>query len=198
MQYQAEIMALLYTSGDQGLELGIMAELLEISKSALRQSLDELKINLEADEQSGLIISQFDDIYKLVTKPQFGSLLNRYFKSGLSTTLSQAALEVLSIIAYKQPVTRVEIDEIRGVQSSGTLQTLIVRQLVKENGRKNVPGKPIIYATTEQFLDYFGLKTLKELPDISEFEDSELDKDGNLDLFYSKFEKLENNEENNG
>lgn len=197
MQYQAEIMALLYTSGDQGLELGIMAELLEVSRSAMRQLLDELKHNLETDEQSGLIINQFDEVYKLVTKPQFGQLLNRYFKSELSTTLSQAALEVLSIIAYKQPITRVEIDEIRGVQSSGTLQTLIVRQLIKENGRKNVPGKPIVYATSEQFLDYFGLKSLDELPDLTEFEDTELDKKGNLDLFYGKFERLEK-EDNNG
>ncbi|MGR3741853.1 SMC-Scp complex subunit ScpB [Companilactobacillus sp. DQM5] len=196
MQYRAEIMALLYTSGDQGLDLGIMAELLEISKSALRQNLEELKDVLLNDEKSGLIINQHEDIYKLVTKPELGSLLNRYFKSGLSTTLSQAALEILSIIAYKQPITRVEIDEIRGVQSSGTIQTLMVRQLIKENGRKNVPGKPILYGTTEQFLDYFGLKNLNELPDIEEFKDSELDKDGNLDLFYSKFERLENEENN--
>lgn len=189
MQYQAELMALLYTSGDQGLEIGIIAELLEISTSATRQSMEALKNILDEDENSGLTINQFEDTYKLVTKPEYGPLLNRYFKSGLSTTLSQAALEILSIVAYKQPITRVEIDEVRGVQSSGTLQTLMVRQLVKEQGRKDVPGKPILYVTTDQFLDYFGLKDLKELPDISEFEDTDLDRDGNLDLFYGKFQE---------
>ncbi|MDO1605378.1 SMC-Scp complex subunit ScpB [Lactobacillus sp. YT155] len=196
MQYQAELMALLYTSGDQGLEIGIIAELLEISTSATRQSMEALKNILDEDENSGLTINQFEDTYKLVTKPEYGPLLNRYFKSGLSTTLSQAALEILSIVAYKQPITRVEIDEVRGVQSSGTLQTLMVRQLVKEQGRKDVPGKPILYVTTDQFLDYFGLKDLKELPDISEFEDTDLDRDGNLDLFYGKFQELENEEAN--
>lgn len=196
MQYQAELMALLYTSGDQGLEIGIIAELLEISTSATRQSMEALKNILDEDENSGLTINQFEDTYKLVTKSEYGPLLNRYFKSGLSTTLSQAALEILSIVAYKQPITRVEIDEVRGVQSSGTLQTLMVRQLVKEQGRKDVPGKPILYVTTDQFLDYFGLKDLKELPDISEFEDTDLDRDGNLDLFYGKFQELENEEAN--
>lgn len=186
MKYQAEIMALLYTSGDQGMSLDTIAELLEIQKPALRQILFQIKEKLDKSDDSGLTIVQNNELYKLLTKAKYGSLLSQYFKTGLATTLSQAALEVLAIIAYKQPITRVEIDTIRGVQSSGTLQTLIVRQLVKEKGRKNVAGKPIIYGTTEEFLDYFALENLSELPDITEFE--ELDKNGNLDLFDNKFE----------
>lgn len=186
MKYQAEIMALLYASGDQGLALNVLSELLELDKTALRQVLFEVRQKLNNSKDIGLTIVQNDDLYKLVTKPEFGSLLNKYFKNGLSTTLSQAALEVLAIVAYKQPVTRVEIDTIRGIQSAGTLQTLVVRQLVEEKGRKNVAGKPIIYGTTAEFLNYFALENLAELPDIKEFEDLELDKNGNLDLFNSE------------
>ncbi|GEO57259.1 SMC-Scp complex subunit ScpB [Companilactobacillus bobalius] len=170
--YQAKIMALLFVAGDQGIKERDLAGLLEIDSAALRQNIEELKVKLMTDVDSGVELVEFNSNYKLVTKNEFNELLTKYFKTGLATKLSQAALEVLSIIAYRQPITRIEIDEIRGVQSSGSLNTLLMRKLIKENGKKDVPGHPNLYVVTDEFFDYFGIKDLKELPKIENFEDS--------------------------
>jgi len=168
--YQAKIMALLFVAGDQGIKEKDLAELLEIDSAALRQNIEELKIKLLTDVDSGIQLVDYNSVYKLVTKNEFNELLTKYFKAGLGSKLSQAALEVLSIIAYRQPITRIEIDEIRGVQSSGSLNTLLMRKLIKENGKKNVPGHPNIYVVTDEFFDYFGIKSLTDLPKIEKFE----------------------------
>lgn len=169
--YQAKIMALLFVAGDQGIKEKDLAGLLEIDSAALRQNIEELKVKLLADDDSGIQLVEFNSLYKLVTKNEFNELLTKYFKSGLGSKLSQAALEVLSIVAYRQPITRIEIDEIRGVQSSGSLNTLLMRKLIKENGKKNVPGHPNLYVVTDAFFDYFGIKDVKDLPKIENFED---------------------------
>jgi len=106
----------------------------------------------------------------LITKSEYSELLTKYFKTGLGTKLSQAALEVLSIVAYRQPITRIEVDEIRGVQSSGSINTLLARKLIKENGKKDVIGHPNLYVVTDEFFDYFGIKNIEELPKIEKFE----------------------------
>ncbi|MGQ2374213.1 SMC-Scp complex subunit ScpB [Companilactobacillus zhachilii] len=165
-------MALLFVAGDQGIKEKDLAGLLEIDSAALRQNIEELKIKLMTDVDSGIQLVDFNDVYKLVTKNEFAELLTKYFKAGLGSKLSQAALEVLSIIAYRQPITRIEIDEIRGVQSSGSLNTLLMRKLIKENGKKNVPGHPNLYVVTDEFFDYFGIKSIDELPKIEKFEDN--------------------------
>lgn len=165
-------MALLFVAGDQGIKEKDLAGLLEIDSAALRQNIEELKIKLMTDVDSGIQLVDFNDVYKLVTKNEFAELLTKYFKAGLGSKLSQAALEVLSIIAYRQPITRIEIDEIRGVQSSGSLNTLLMRKLIKENGKKNVPGHPNLYVLTDEFFDYFGIKSIEELPKIEKFEDN--------------------------
>ncbi|MDT6951629.1 SMC-Scp complex subunit ScpB [Companilactobacillus alimentarius] len=170
--YQAKIMALLFVAGDQGIKEHDLADLLEIDGAALRQNLEQLKVKLITDGESGIQLVQYNSTYKLVTKNENSELLTKYFKAGLGTKLSQAALEVLSIIAYRQPITRIEIDEIRGVQSSGSINTLLVRKLIKENGKKNVPGHPNLYVVTDEFFDYFGIKSLKELPKIENFKDA--------------------------
>jgi len=169
--YQAKIMALLFVAGDQGIKEKDLAGLLEIDSAALRQNIEELKIKLMTDNDSGIQLVDYNELYKLVTKNEFNDLLTKYFKSGLGTKLSQAALEVLSIVAYRQPITRIEIDEIRGVQSSGSLNTLLMRKLIKENGKKDVPGHPNLYVVTDSFFDYFGIKSLKDLPELENFED---------------------------
>lgn len=165
-------MALLFVAGDQGIKEKDLAGLLEIDSAALRQNIEELKIKLMTDVDSGIQLVDFNDVYKLVTKNEFAELLTKYFKAGLGSKLSQAALEVLSIIAYRQPITRIEIDEIRGVQSSGSLNTLLMRKLIKENGKNNVPGHPNLYVLTDEFFDYFGIKSIEELPKIEKFEDN--------------------------
>lgn len=169
--YQAKIMALLFVAGDQGIKEKDLAGLLEIDSAALRQNIEELTVKLMTDPNSGVQLVDYNGLYKLVTKSEFSELLTKYFKSGLGTKLSQAALEVLSIIAYRQPITRIEIDEIRGVQSSGSLNTLLMRRMIKENGKKDVPGHPNLYIVTDEFFDYFGIKSIKDLPELEKFED---------------------------
>lgn len=177
--YQAEIMALLFVAGDNGISEADLASLIELDKSAIRQNLEQLEIKLTNDKSSGIKLVKFNKIYKLVTKSEYSEILTRFFKSGLGTKLSQAALEVLSIVAYKQPITRIEIDQIRGVQSSGSVNTLVARKLIKEDGKKDVPGHPNLYVVTEYFFDYFGIKDLNEMPKIENFENPQ----GNIDLF---------------
>ncbi|WP_270766000.1 SMC-Scp complex subunit ScpB [Lacticaseibacillus rhamnosus] len=160
--------AILYTAGESGVTLGELASILEISESAMRQQLEAYQQRLAADDQRGLQVQQFADRYYLLTKPVFVSAIKKYFAGPPAAGLSQAALEVLAIIAYQQPITRIEIDEIRGVQSSGALTTLASRQLIKEAGRKEAPGRPILYATTQFFLDYFGLNQLADLPPLAD------------------------------
>ncbi|MFC6323325.1 SMC-Scp complex subunit ScpB [Companilactobacillus baiquanensis] len=164
-------MALLFVAGDQGISEKDLADLLEIDRAALRQSVEQLKIKLMSDVESGIMLEEFNTSYKLITKSEYSELLTKYFKTGLGTKLSQAALEVLSIIAYRQPITRIEVDEIRGVQSSGSINTLLARKLIKENGKKDVIGHPNLYVVTDEFFDYFGIKNIKELPKIEKFED---------------------------
>nr|WP_153384437.1 SMC-Scp complex subunit ScpB [Companilactobacillus halodurans] len=164
-------MALLFVAGDQGIKEKDLAQLLEIDSAALRQNIEELKVKLLTDQDSGIQLVEYNSLYKLVTKNEFSELLTSFFKAGLGTKLSQAALEILSIVAYRQPITRVEIDEIRGVQSSGSLNTLLMRKLIKEHGKKNVPGHPNLYMVTDEFFDYFGIKSISELPKIENFED---------------------------
>ncbi|WP_057764222.1 SMC-Scp complex subunit ScpB [Companilactobacillus tucceti] len=164
-------MALLFVAGDQGIKEKDLAELLEIDRAALRQSIEQLKIKLMSDQDSGIMLFQYNTSYKLITKSEYSELLTKYFKTGLGTKLSQAALEVLSIIAYRQPITRIEVDEIRGVQSSGSINTLLARKLIKEDGKKDVIGHPNLYVLTDEFFDYFGIKSIEELPKIEKFED---------------------------
>ncbi len=179
--YQAKIMALLFVAGDQGIKEHDLAQLLEIDSAALRQNIEQLEIKLDSDENSGIKLANFNSQYKLITKSVYSDVLTKYFKSGLGTKLSQAALEVLSIVAYRQPITRIEIDDIRGVQSSGSINTLLARNLIKEDGKKNVPGHPNLYVVTDYFFDYFGIKNLKELPEIEKFENDETENIGDFD-----------------
>ncbi|WP_129044893.1 SMC-Scp complex subunit ScpB [Companilactobacillus metriopterae] len=172
--YQAEITALLFVAGDQGISEKELLSLLDIDKKTLKYLLSELEISFDSDERLGFRLAKFNSTYKLVTKSEYSDILNSFFESGLGTKLSQAALEVLSIVAYRQPITRVEVDEIRGVQSSGSMNTLIARDLIKEKGKKDVPGHPNLYVVTEHFFDYFGIRDIKELPDFESFENIDI------------------------
>ncbi|WP_155285854.1 SMC-Scp complex subunit ScpB [Lacticaseibacillus zhaodongensis] len=175
------IEAVLYAAGEDGIELGALSQVLGISSAATRQQLGEYGRTLDAAPDRGLKLRNSDERYYLVTKPEFADALKKYFQGPPATGLSQAALEVLAIIAYKQPVTRVDIDEIRGVQSSGALQTLVTRQLIEEAGRLDAPGRPIMYATSTRFLDYFGLERIDDLPQLAADQDAGVE--GQMDLF---------------
>ncbi|MFD0897586.1 SMC-Scp complex subunit ScpB [Loigolactobacillus binensis] len=163
----AELESLLYVAGDDGISLDELDQLLTISRATIKRALAAFAEQLAADKQRGLLLFHFGDRYKLVTKKAYATLIKRYFETPLTTKLSQASLETLAIIAYKQPITRIKIDEIRGVQSGGALQRLMLRQLIEEQGRKNAPGRPILYGTSAFFLDYFGLESLAALPPLT-------------------------------
>ncbi|MCM1570674.1 SMC-Scp complex subunit ScpB [Latilactobacillus sakei subsp. carnosus] len=195
MNHLAEIESLLYVAGDEGITLQHIARLIMLDEAAVRQLLTKLAKRYQEDEQSGLNLIQAADCYKLVTKKAYAGLLKAYFDGPVSTSISQAALEVLAIIVYRQPLTRIEIDEVRGVQSSGAIQTLLARQLIVEKGRKDAPGRPILYGTSDYFLDYFGLGSLKELPELEQMtltdDTAESDNDS-ADLYYRQFEQTLN------
>lgn len=184
MSLNQDLVALLYTAGDQGITLVDLAATLQTDQAAIRQHLEDLMQQMTQDNQEALVIQQYGDVYKLLTKPQYYTLIKNYWQLLQTATLSQAALEILAIIAYRQPITRIEIDEIRGVKnSSSTLQTLVIRQLVQNVGHKNAPGRPRLYGTTPEFLDYFGLKNLAQLPDLPEFQNEKFPDQENFHLF---------------
>ena len=189
--YISVLEGLLFVAGDDGISLEEASYILELERSAVRQLLDELKKRLE-DENSGLELLLTASHYKLVTKASLKSYIEKYAVSPYSSQLSQASLETLAIIAYKQPVTRVDIESIRGVQSSGSIQKLLLRDLIEEAGRLETPGRPKLYKTTAYFMDYFGLESLDALPDASDLFD--LDSEEASQLFrdnHDLFEELE-------
>lgn len=183
---EAAIEALLFVAGDEGLSLEEMSTLLETSTQEVYAALMQLQQKYKT-AASGLTLLEVGDRFELATKKEFSAVVKKYAVSPFATSLSQAALETLAIIAYKQPVTRMEVDEIRGVQSSGSIHKLVLRGLIEEKGRIEAPGRPIIYGTTDYFMDYFGLKALTELPDISELEAEE--EEDETELFYERFTK---------
>ncbi|MCH4172628.1 MAG: SMC-Scp complex subunit ScpB [Lactobacillus sp.] len=195
MNYMAAIQALLYAAGDDGTSIGVLAQALELDAAPVRQSLGKLQAKLAADPDSGLAIIEYGQTIKLATKPQYIKAIQTFLAGNVGHHLSQAALEVLAIVAYQQPITRIEIDALRGVNSSGALQTLIARQLLTEAGRKEVAGRPILYATSAYFLDYFGLSDLTQLPELAENTQATQEKN-QVDLFYSQFQAALNTNTN--
>lgn len=188
---QAQIEGLLFISGDEGITLGDLAKVSGFMKPAILAILQELKAKYENDPSCAFVLLESAQTYRLATKHQLAPVIKHYFEVPLTMPLTKALLEVLAIVAYRQPITRLEIDEIRGVQSSGSLQKLMVRGLVDTHGRLDAPGRPFLYATTSAFLDYFGLSSLKELPPLPD--QDELDHETmNGDIF---LEALQNREE---
>ena len=159
------ILAVLFAAGEP-LELERLAEGLGVDKAALRQALERLQGRLQ---EAGLPLEllKMEDRYQLCTKTEYASYVRRALDIRRNTPLSQAAMEVLAIIAYNQPVTRAFVEQIRGVDSSSAVNSLVARDLVEEAGRLELPGRPIAYRTTANFLRCFGLQSLEQLPDIT-------------------------------
>jgi len=153
---------ILFVVGDEGITLDKICEILEINLEEAKKLLLELKKTYENDDR-GIRISYLGDTFKLTTKKEH----QEYYKKLVETsdnTLSPSALEVLAIVAYNQPITRIEIDELRGVSSTYVLRRLVAKGLLKEAGKSTMPGRPNLYKTTSDFLDYFGLASLSDLP----------------------------------
>jgi segregation and condensation protein B len=160
---KAIVESLLFVSNEP-LSLDKMTKIVGVSKSNLKDLITEMVEEFEENSR-GIQLLEVGEGYKLATKPQYYQFIEKLYKPNI-TSLSQAALETLSIIAYKQPITKAEIEILRGVKSDGVIAKLLERNIIEEKGRKDVPGKPIIYGTGNNFLNYFGLKDLNELPEV--------------------------------
>ena len=180
---------LLFVVGDEGLTLKQIAQILDCDIDECKEILLELKQSYES-ENRGIRISYLGDAFKLTTKPEHKEYYQKLICNPQTNTLSEAALETLAIIAYNQPITRIEIDEMRGVNNTWILRKLVAKGLVKEVGKSTMPGRPNLYGTTSDFLDYFGLSTIKDLPMVAKEKE-----EASKDLFNSIY-KEDNNDNN--
>lgn len=163
-----DLEALLFAT-DSPLTAARLKPILELGSKEIRELVDELNAEYEAQERAFSIV-EFGGGWQLASRPEYMAMIQKLYKGRRYVRLSKAALEVLAIIAYRQPVTRMEIEEIRGVQVSGVLQTLTERNLVTVVGRSEAVGNPILYGTTREFLNHMGLKGLHQLPPLPELE----------------------------
>lgn len=147
----------------------------DAEKSEIRKAINEMMVERN-ENSSGLIIKKYENKYQFSTRSDHEKYISNIVKKS-EKNLSNSSLETLSIIAYKQPITRAEIDKIRGVKSQSTIDSLLDKKLIKENGRLDKIGKPIIYVTTDSFLKYFNISSLDQLPKIDEEIAGELDED---------------------
>ena len=185
VHWEGILESLLFVAGDEGLTLQQMKKIMEIPEHKVLEVIESLKESYRKDPNRGIMLVEMAGTYQLATKKENAEYLKRLVETPPSSSLSQAALETLTIIAYKQPITKVEIEEIRGVRTERPLQTLIARGLIQEVGRKDGPGRAILYGTTREFLDYFGLKDISELPPLPEEDDKPIGEEP--DLFYTAF-----------
>lgn len=162
--------ALLFVTADPIPTLRFVALLGAVTKQEVEQALDGLRHEYE-QEGRGLQLVEVAGGYRIVTKAEFAPWLKRLEKVKAPSKLSRSALESLAIIAYKQPIVRAEVEQIRGVETSGVIRTLLERKLVRIVGRKEEPGRPIMYGTTKFFLEHFGLRDLSQLPPLREFKE---------------------------
>lgn len=180
------IEGLLFAAGEEGLELKQLAEVMELDWKFTQTLVEELKADLKRQGR-GIQVVEIAGALQLATLPEHAPYFERLASSPSRASLSQAALETLSIVAYKQPITRVEIEEIRGVKCDRALQTLVAKDLIEEKGRAEAIGRPILYGTTRSFLDYFALNGLQDLPDSSQFE-HEIDLEEETRMLFDKLE----------
>ena len=162
---------LLFVVGDEGVTLKEICEILNIKEEEAKELLINLKQEYES-ENRGIKISFLGDAFKLTTKKEH----KEYYQKLVTTKesiLSQSQLEVLAIIAYNEPITRIEIDEIRGISSAYIVKKLLSKDLIKVVGKSDLPGKPNLYRTTREFLDFFGLASINDLPEIVNIETNE-------------------------
>jgi segregation and condensation protein B len=145
----------------------------EVDIGLIKETLSSLKSEYES-LNGGLRINEVAGGFRMATEPSLSIWLNKLYRSRYTDKLTKPSLETLSIIAYKQPITKAEIELIRGVNVDGVINTLLERELIKIVGRKETIGRPILYGTTNQFLEYFGLNSLSELPNLREFENIDL------------------------
>ena len=184
---KSAIESMLFVSGEP-LALRELSNNLELKEKNVEEILSEMANEYE-DKSRGIRLISINGEYQLVTKSENSDFVQKLLKKNKKHSLSQASIESLAIIAYKQPITRIDIDEIRGVKSESAIARLIERGLIKDIGRLEVPGRPILYGTTDEFLRQFGLKTIKELPSLDLYSDEETQ--SSIDLLNKAIEDME-------
>lgn len=170
------IEGLLYVQGDLGLTINQIEDILEIPEEEAKRLALNLK-NYYEENNRGLRINYLGNTIKLTTKEEHQKYYQKLLESPSSNNLSESALEVLAIIAYNEPITRGDLEKLRGVDSTYVLRRLLAKGLIKECGKSDLPGRPILYKTTNDFLDYFGLASIKDLPNIELLEENNSPKD---------------------
>ena len=179
---------LLYVQGDIGITIGQIMEIMEIDENKAKEIILNLK-NYYDENNRGLRINFLGNTIKLTTREEHREYYQKLLEEPSSHTLSQSALETLAIIAYNEPITRGDVDSYRGVDSSYVMRRLLAKGLIKECGKSDLPGRPILYKTTDEFLDYFGLASKEDLPNIELFEEE----DNPKDLYTSIYKEGDNN-----
>lgn len=189
INWKSIVESLLFAAGDEGLSLKQIAIVLEIDEIQAESIMRELIEDYTSSVSRGITVVELAGTFQLATKKENSDYLKKLVVAPAASGLSQAALETLAIIAYKQPITRTEIEEIRGVKTERPLQTLAAKALIKEIGRAEGTGRAYLYGTTKEFLDYFGLKRIEELPPLPEKTDETDFLQDDADLFFGKFQE---------
>ena len=187
MKKEAILEGLLFVVGDDGLTLSQVEDILDIDSDEAKDLITNLRKEYESANR-GITINFLGNTLKLTTKKEHKDYYEKLLQNKDTNLLSQAALETLAIIAYNEPITRVEIDELRGVSTSQIVRKLAAKGFIKEVGKSELPGRPTLYKTTSDFLDYFGLSSKEDLPDIN---DIIIDTKEEFDLFETN--KSDNN-----
>lgn len=169
MKKEGILEGILFVVGDEGIDLKTICKIMEITETEAKSLLKKLKENYESDDR-GIRISYLGDAFKLTTKPEHKDIYQKLVEEPNSNTLSPSSLETLAIIAYNGPITRLEVDELRGISSAYTIRKLLARDLIEVKGKSDLPGKPNLYVVSKYFLDYFGLATINDLPKFKEEE----------------------------
>ena len=170
-EMQAAAEAILFSTGEP-LEISKLSLALEIDDEQTEQILLNLAAQLD-ENNSGICLVKLDEKYQLTTRSKFSEYIRRVLEVRKNTPLSPAAFEVLAVIAYNQPVTKSFIEQVRGVDCSGVITTLCQKKLIEEKGRLELPGRPLVYGTTADFLRCFSVSSLDELPDLPDKEGSD-------------------------
>ena len=185
MELVGVLEGLLFINGSAGLSYQELQELLNVDEIGLKELIEELS-STYSNPKRGIRLEVLGNRLKLVTKPEHKQFYQTLVQKEENSKLSPSALETLAIIAYNEPITRIQIDEIRGVDSSYIIRKLLSKNLIYEVGKSDMVGHPNLYSTTDQFLDYFGLSSREELPDLIPLEESDEEKD----LFTSKYQEI--------
>ncbi|MCM1370844.1 MAG: SMC-Scp complex subunit ScpB [Clostridium sp.] len=191
MNKKSVLESLLFVVGEEGLSINQIMEILELNEE------DTKNLILEMDKEysnldRGFRIDVLGNNFKLVTKKSCNEYIKKLFDIEKEDVLNQSALETLAIIAYNFPITRSGIDEIRGVNSSYIVRKLLVKGLIEEKGRSDLPGRPILYGITDYFLDYFGLATIEDLPKVNFDIPEQLDEENLFESRYKEESATEN------